>query len=372
MALSGHQGGELCGEGGGEMFGGEACGVAAQRGHVPAAGLGLLDGGADGGGGGDVEEEACLALADGLERAAGAQGQDGRPGGLRLHGHDAEVFHSREEEAFGAGVEAGQLGVGHAPEEGDVGWDGLAERAQEGAVPGDDEAFAKAPEGLDEDVGGFVGNQGAEPEPVVAWALRGGGEAVDRDGWVDHGGLAAVDAADAIGDEGGVGHEAVDALGAAQVVAAQGRGEEAHGQATGQAGAAVVVVGQIPEVAHGGVAVAEVAGVGRFADALDGAGLTADEQVEAREVPPAKGERHEGEVGLATAATLRQVGDEALVDGVGQEVGRDGRTSAGVGVDRRLGEPAGDGLQHLFAAAHGEEPIMEQGRLHGAGSGLRR
>ena len=81
--------------------------------------------------------------------------------------------------------------------------------------------------------------------------------------------LAPVEPPYPFGDESAVRDELVNRLGALQVFAPEPRSEEAHRELPKRARVAVVVVVQIPQIAHGRVAVAYVPRALRLADPLD-------------------------------------------------------------------------------------------------------
>lgn len=271
--------GQHCIEDGVE-FGVEGVGAEAE-GVGSAAGVrlgGAFDGADEVVLGGVVEEGSGFGVDDGVEGAACAACDDGGVAGLGFEGGDAEVFDLGVEEDAGGADEVEEGVVVGVVVEGDVWvWSGeVLEGAERGAGADDVEGDVRAGAGADGEVDAFVGFEGADDEGVVgAWGGGVGGEEIGADGGVDDEGVAVVDGADLVCDVGGVGDEPGDVRGGAFVPFAEGVAEavEPGGAESVLEGVAEgVVVAAVPEVACGGVAVAEVGdALGRF-ECFDGAG----------------------------------------------------------------------------------------------------
>ena len=352
--------GDLSGE-----FGlGEARGVALERGRVDDGldGFETGDGGMECGCGGIVVEDTpCRIAGDAFKRAASGEGDDGLAAGERFDRSDSEIFFAGQEEGARARVELAQAGWGDTTAEFDI---GLGERAQAsifGTVAYDAELAAAGCEGADSDIDALVGDEFGDDQEIIF-----GGLVVKRvhiDGRMDDLAFAAVAAPDATGDVLAVGDELVDALRGGVIPLAQQRGDGGHQRAL-PGGRPFVQVGgvEIPDIAHGRVAVADVAGGGGREDALGGAGFAADDEIVTREIELLEREWHYWEQRAIPAA--KRV-EERGADAMGADHGTDAGGIVEESEDIGIGEQAAEGFEDGFAAAMIEEPVVDQGDPHG-------
>lgn len=339
---------------------------------------GALDGACEVVGGGVVEERAGFGVDDGVEGAPGAAGDDGGVARLGFDGGDAEVFDLWVEEDAGAAHVVDESFVVGVVVEGDVGVGARvgAQCSSCGPGPDDVEGDVQRGAGVDGEVDAFVGFEGADDEGAVGsfdagvWA-----EAVGADGGVDDDGVSVVDGSDLGRDVVGVGDEPGDVCGGALVPFAEGVPEVVEpcgAESVFEGVADGVVVAAFPEVAGGGVAVAEV-GDGRGGlEPFDGAGGCGDEEVDGGVL--VVGGESLGELGDGFGVR----GEEPAAEWCGEEVERGGGDGEGVdcgcdgsggaehgvaaGDGGAAGEEVGrDGVEDEFAAASCDEPIVGEG-----------
>jgi hypothetical protein len=174
---------------------------------------------------------------------------------------------------------------------------------------------------------------------------------------------AVVVALDALRDIAGVGDEMVDAVRGAHVPLPQrGRGER-HQRARHGAGRRAVLGIQVPDIAHGRMAVADVHRLGAGNDALGRTGLAGDDQVVVAQVEGFQGIGHQRQHPLVVADPTDPL-QERRRDAMATQLLRDRTRFADQREDVRIGIEIGEHFQHLLASTHTHQPVMNQGDSH--------
>lgn len=138
---------------------------------------------------------------------------------------------------------------------------------------------------------------------------------------------------------------------------------KAEGRASEEAEASVALVAmiEIPEITHGGVAIADMAGVCGGEDAFRWARFGTDNQIVAAEIELLERERIERKEMAMPAAAARNVLQEGSVNGTATEgIGKF------LGVDdhrEEIGsrEHGSDGFDDALTAAIGDKPVVDDG-----------
>ena len=235
---------------------------------------------------------------------------------MGFDGGDAKVFFGGKDEGFGALQVVQQHRGTLVAQQLDIGaCSGLA-LGHVGAVANHDELLiGQVPEGLHHGHHFFVRDhaRGGEVKLAFGGAGRGGHKEVGVNRGVDDDRVAAVGFVDAPGDVVRDGDELVDAVGGAHVpepyFVQQPAGGPGFG-ATHQPCGLQVLVLQVPCVADGGVAHAQVQLVGRGEHAFGHGVRAGKDEVVAREVELLDGQGHEGQVAAVAGAGARQLLDE--------------------------------------------------------------
>ena len=117
----------------------------------------------------------------------------------------------------------------------------------------------------------------------------------------------------------------------------------------------------VPEVAHGGMAIADVRHVGPDDDPLGRTRLAGDDQIVGAQVKLLQCQRHQGQIVAKTRGRAGQLLDEGRADGVGEQRGRERFRPDRVGVEVGLRKKSAQGLDDFFPAAHPYQPVMHDG-----------
>ena len=310
-----------------------------------------------------LEKEARLPLDHIVQGAPAGIGDDGPPGGHGLHGRDAKVLQAGKEKGAAAGHQAGQIGVGHAPEEAHVGPGESLQVGPVAALAGDPQRQPQPIQRLYGQVDTLVGDEARDDQEVVPLLTAGDGRQVGRvDRRIDDRRLAAVEVADTGLDLSGDGGKGVDAVGGRPLPALQPAQEGAH-QAPGQAADLLAPdVGiVVPHKARRGQTVADVPGARGQAHTQAKGTLVGNDQVKAPQLQPAKGQGIEQQVGLMVAIDPRQAVHPGGADVPGA-VGRGhGLRPIDGGIDRRLGKELDQRFQNLLGPAYLVKPVMNDG-----------
>ena len=260
-----------------------------------------------------MEEHAGLSLDDGVECAAGAVGDDRPAGRLGLKRRDAKILLAWQDVGPASGKEVGQVIVGHAAQESDVGMRQGLQRGPVSPVASDDQRQPQLVEGAHGQVNPLVGDQAGDDEVIVVVG-GGGAEAGGVHRRVDDDRVAAIIAADAGLYFGRDGDKVIHPLGGPIVPAAQERDDWTQCGLEGRRQRLAGGVGlEIPDVPRGSQAVAYV-DCSAGSHAVTEAGFVAQHQVVAREIESGKGQGVEGQVGLVVAVDARQVGHPGGAD----------------------------------------------------------
>jgi len=344
-----------------EIFPTEADGVGADGRWIEGGFIGFeaVEGAAEIGDGlmGEVDtggRVGLLEIDDGFEDAAFAEGDDGAACSLGFDGGHAEVFFTRENEGATAAHVVANGFVGLATKESDVGGTrGKGAEAVRFRAFTDDEQLARcAEEGLDGEVDTFVGDEGGDDEVEVVGIGRGSGqgEGGDIDAGVDDAGVAAVDAFDALGDILGVGDERVDAV-ILQIELLEVRtGGEESGAFEGPA--FEILIFHAPDVAHGGVAIAEMLGAAGDGDAFGDAMAGGNYEVTIVELDGFDGGREGGEEAAVERADAGEIIEGTDAGDAFFDFRIDGAGDVEEGGYFGLGEHVDELKEDFFAAAH--------------------
>ena len=310
-----------------------------------------------------IEDEAGPARNHRLRPSAFGEDHRRPAAGHGLQGNDAEVLDPGHDHRPAATVEGAEaLVVDLAQELRLPGGEG-AEPVLLGAAAHHLEPPARSPEGVHDQVEALVGSESRDHEVVLALDVGTGGEEVRVDEGRDDLGLPAVVAADARRHVTAVGGEMVHPWCRGHVPGAKPFGDDGHrepGEAPQAAGAEVVVVA-VPDIAHGGVAIAEVQRSRRRLHALGHAMRAADHEVEAREVDRRGRGREERQVAPVAAVHLGQPLHEGGVDLPRLELGCDRPLHVEQGEDGRVWKEASQGEKDLLTAPHSREPVVDEG-----------
>ena len=349
-----------------EVRGREGLGMGPQHGRVEGVvrqRLEIQHGVGDGGGRLFVEVEARHPLDDGFQGAALRKGDHRRPAGLRLERRDAEILLGGEDEGLGPLQVRQQHGERLVAEKGDVVPGDRLDAAELGTVADDHElAVGHLRERLDDEVDLLVGHHPGGGEVEVAALAAAGDEIVDGDVRIDHLGLAAIGLLDAPRDVARTGDEMIDAGGRPHVPDAHALEDHARQEArpaVEEPGFAQILVLEVPGVAHGGVAVADVQLVRPGYHALGHGMAVGDDQVVARQVVLLDGEGHEpqeiaveifDEGDLLHEARLHDMRQDHRAVLLRQEIYQS--------EDIRLRIFRKHGLENLLGAGIGRKPLM--------------
>ncbi len=216
--------------------------------------------------------------------------------------------------------------------------------------------------GGDRQIDSLVRRQRRDHQAVRAAGAVAGGEEAGVDRRRHYLGLPAVVAADPAGDKARVGDKTVDPAARCHVPGAQ-PAQRQRAQPRHQAGAVGKVgVLLVPGVAHRGVAIAQVVRPGRRDDAFGNAVAAAHHQVEAAQVVLFDGGGEQRQIAAVVAPQARRVLQRAGADRPPLEIGAERSGKVEQRVDRRLGQQLGEGLEHLLAATHAGQPVVDQRR----------
>ena len=247
----------------------------------------------------------------GFQAAAAAEGDDRCATGLRFHGQNAEVLFGGEHEGAGAPEFVAERGIVEAPHEGDVGAGGGRHPVAVGAIADHHQlVVGEFPEGR-HDVGDALVSHKTRGGHVVGAArhLRIRGEIRGVHRRVDHRARPTVCARNAIGDERRNRHEGGHAIGCPQVPPAQPfqhcAGQPSHHAAV-HAGFLQVLLAQVPRIAHGGAAMAQMERIVARPRALGNGMRVGDHHVVGPQIQRGDGQRHERQQG---AVVPRDAGD---------------------------------------------------------------
>lgn len=150
----------------------------------------------------------------------------------------------------------------------------------------------------------------------------------------------------------------------------RGKGEGRASEEAEASGALVAMI-EIPEITHGGVAIADMAGVRGGEDAFRGTRFGTDDQIVAAEIELLERERVERKEMAVPAAAARNFLQEGSLNGTATEgIGKilgidDHREEIG------SGKHGSDGFDDALAAAIGDKPVVDDGDA-GAGEGANR
>ena len=123
---------------------------------------------------------------------------------------------------------------------------------------------------------------------------------------------------------------------------------------------------KLPEVARRRMAIADVRNVRDRREPLDDAGVRAEEEIGSGiHAQIADGQREERQEGFVPARPLREALEKRFVDGVRADQFAQVRAVRDQCIDGRAGKEQAELLEHFFAAAHPDEPVMRQGDARG-------
>ena len=226
----------------------------------------------------------------------------------------------------------------------------------------DVEATPETIAGGDSEIDALVVDELTRGEVVVA-GTTGEVTSLNVDGRVDDGRVAAIKLADACGDVVRICDEIIDATSGCSVPQAKivsGKDEGRTSEEAEASGALVAMI-EIPEITHGRVAIADVAGVRGGEDAFRGARFGTDDQIVAAEIELLERERvKRKEMAVPAAATRNPLQERSLngtaTEGIGKLLGIDDHREE---IGSR--EHGSDGFDDAFAAAIGDKPVMDDG-----------
>ena len=180
---------------------------------------------------------------------------------------------------------------------------------------------------------------------------------------VDHLRLAAVAAPDAPLDVAAVGYELVHARRRGVVPEPQVAGHRRHQRAleAGRRPLARVLWIQFPQVAHGCVAVADVAGVGGNQNTLGRPRLAADHQIVSAQIELLERQRHQRE---QRAVVPPQGVEKRCLDAVAAQFAARAGWVVKQGEDVGFGKHPAECLKHSLAAPAIQQPVMDDCRAH--------
>ncbi len=312
-----------------------------------------------------VEDDPGAAVLDALGAAALAEDDRRAAAGERLERHDAGVLDAGHQHRATGAIELAQLEVADVSEELDLGRSLRAKPRGFRPAADDPQAAPAAAVGLEAQLEPLVGRERGDDEVVLSRHVRSRREEAGVDRRRDHGRVAAVVAADAAGDVRAVRGEVVDAHGALRIPRPQPRrdGTDREARQRRHAAGAEVVVVAVPHVAHRRVAVAEVERARRRAHALGDAVRAREDEIEAREVERFGRARKERQVVPVARRHGGQVLHEGRADLARLELRGDRARDVEQREDRGLGIEPGEREQHLLAAAHARQPVVDEGDL---------
>ena len=119
-----------------------------------------------------------------------------------------------------------------------------------------------------------------------------------------------------------------------------------------------VLVAHVPDIAHGGMAIADMQRAGTGEHALGGSRFAGNDEVVAPQVELFQSQRHEGQIFLVPAPGKGQGTDEGGRDRTARQARGQGCAVEHEGEDVGLGKEAAQLLDDLFAAALGHKPVM--------------
>ena len=157
------------------------------------------------------------------------------------------------------------------------------------------------------------------------------------------------------------GDNVIDALRRGVIPQPQAMEQRAHEQARHRSGGFQIVLIEIPEIAHGGMAIADVRRVGSRDDPFGGPGLAGDDEIIAAQIQLFQRKRHQGEVFLVMPHASRKLLDECRVDRMGGDGWGERLGADGMRIDIRLWKNPAQGFDDLFPAAHARKPVMDNG-----------
>ena len=213
------------------------------------------------------------------------------------------------------------------------------------------------------DIGPLIGHQLADPEIFLVHGIR-WREQPCLHRRMHHLRLAPPRLGDAGGDIVAVGQNNVAAGGASHIPLAQGGRAQWHQQPRGPAALRAILVILIPDIAHGRVAIGDMHRIGPGDDALGRPRLAADDQIIGGEIQLFESARHEWQVFLIMPHRKGQPGNEAGEDAPLLQQGRQPGAVDDMGENIRLGVHLAQMFQHPFAAAHADEPIVDDCHAH--------
>ena len=256
-----------------------------------------------------IKEKACAAFHHRLQRPSPAVRDDGPARSHGLHRHEAEILITGKNESPAPGVMVPQHLGRLTPEELDVAGGHGAQARHLVPLADDDQALSQAREGLHGDIRPLVADELPDHEVEIVPPVR-QTEHIHVHGGIDDIRRAAVVLGDAPGDIGGIGHEVVDPVGAQPVPEAQIVEHRGHQHALDPPESGRVLVAHVPDIAHGGMAIADMQRAGTGEHALGGSRFAGNDEVVAPQVELFQSQRHEGQIFLVPAPGKGQGTDE--------------------------------------------------------------
>lgn len=320
-------------------------------------------------GGGIWKKPPCFPLDYGLQHSPLCMGQNGPARGLGLKRRDSKVLHSREKESPCAAVILRQLHIRNPAEERHMA--GISHGFQAPALrplPYHQKANLCKAGGLHRPCYPFIGHQGRNDQKKVLRRPKIRGKGIQVDGRVNHPGLSPPETPDLHGDMAGIRRESIH-LPAALPVPTLHHGPEETQSGITKEPTPKIVGKMIPNIAHGGKNVGQVAPLAGAGGSLCDAVTCGKDQIVLRRWKPVDEMRHEGKQRTVVLPRAGQAGKTRLDHVHPLQAGAQAIRFVEKGKEVGTGKKLAKLLQDTLTPPHAVEPIMHNGDAPGFGPG---
>ncbi len=180
-------------------------------------------------------------------------------------------------------------------------------------------------------------------------------------GWVNDLRITPVAFLDTLGYESGIGYEQVNPQCGVPVPDAQIMRQQRKQLPDWKTGCSQVFTIHIPKITHRGMAITNMQSIRPHDHAFGRSRFGADNQIIAAQIQLLQRQRHQRQISLIKLLSPRQPIDESRLDVPLAQTGRDSLFIQHMGIDISFRVQLAQCLQHPLAAAHVDEPVMDDG-----------
>lgn len=182
---------------------------------------------------------------------------------------------------------------------------------------------------------------------------------------MDHGGFSAVDPFDPVSNKSTVRNEMIHTFCGFQIVFPEIIFENGHSDLAAQSGITVIIFVHIPQIPHGGMAVADMGGMRRFPDPFCRTGFAGEDQIVLRKIQFGKCAGHQRQIFLTVDPCAGQFPDECFIHGVFRDRRFHFVVIIRMGINIRIRIKFTEFREDVFAAAHIHKPVVKECSFHG-------